>query len=142
MKAECFNERFDEQNHNNYSVSPDIYNFGAGTSISLNSTQVSASLTDRESSHKKSEMTTTIESKFRNIKKSCNNLIYDTWFTEILSVVISLGSLLAIVALLSVFDQKKLPDWPFKINLNALVSTFATILTSSLTQAVSSAIGA
>jgi hypothetical protein len=78
-----------------------------------------------------------------NIKlwSSINRLICNTWLVEIASLFLSVGSLVAIITLLVVFDQNVLPEWPYDINLNALVSVFATILTSTLTQATGSAIG-
>jgi hypothetical protein len=77
----------------------------------------------------------------RNLWTSVNRFICDTWLVEIASLVLSVGSLATITALLVVFNQRALPNWRYQINLNALVSIFATVLTSTLTQATGSATG-
>jgi hypothetical protein len=54
------------------------------------------------------------------------------WPTEILAFTLALVSLIAIVITLVVHNGDTLPNWPFQISLNALVSVFGVILKGTM----------
>ena len=54
------------------------------------------------------------------------------WAWEILSCCLSAGSLIAIIATLSVHDGRPLPQWPHLITINSLIATFTTIFKASM----------
>jgi Protein of unknown function (DUF3176) len=56
-------------------------------------------------------------------------LIQSLWL-EILSLVLLILVLIAIIATLASHQDRPLPQWPFKITINTLVSTYVTILKS------------
>jgi hypothetical protein len=55
-----------------------------------------------------------------------------SWWLESLAVVVSLLLLTAILGILYRFDGEEQPDWPYWINLNAVVATLSTILRAQL----------
>lgn len=65
----------------------------------------------------------------------------DTWVPEILALILSVASLVAIGAILKFYDNKKSPQLPYGITLNAIVSILATVGRSMLLFAVSTCIG-
>ena len=52
----------------------------------------------------------------------------DWWIKEIGAMLISILSLLCIVTILRMHEGRPLPDWPFSITINSLVSIFSTIM--------------
>lgn len=54
------------------------------------------------------------------------------WMLEVVSCVLAVASLVAIVAVLYVYDGKPMPDWPYGITLNALVSVLSTVMKAAL----------
>ena len=52
----------------------------------------------------------------------------DWWIKEIGAMLISILSLLCIVVILRIHEGRPLPDWPFSITINSLVSIFSTIM--------------
>lgn len=52
----------------------------------------------------------------------------DRWIWELCAMLMSLSSLVAIVLVLRLHDGRPLPDWPFSITINSLVSIFSTIM--------------
>lgn len=54
------------------------------------------------------------------------------WTLEILSAVTSVAFLAAIIIVLWYFNGRPMPDWPYGITLNALVSVFSTIMKASM----------
>jgi len=67
-------------------------------------------------------------------------LLLDTWFPEILAVAFSTGCLIAIVAVLLAYNDKTVPQLPYGITLNAIVSILATASRSSLIYTVATSI--
>lgn len=63
--------------------------------------------------------------------------IWREWLLEILACCLSLVPLVAIVITLAIHDGRFLPQWPFGISVNALVSVFAVILKGSMMLPVS-----
>jgi len=63
------------------------------------------------------------------------------WAWEVSSILLSIASTIAIVAILSVYNHQKFPQVPSDISLNAVVATLSTVAKSSLIFAVSAAIG-
>lgn len=59
------------------------------------------------------------------------------WLLEILACCLSLVYLVAIMITLAIHDGRPLPQWPFGISVNALVSVFAVILKGSMMLPVS-----
>lgn len=54
------------------------------------------------------------------------------WVLETLSCVLSVGFLVAIVVVLANYDGKALPNWPYGITLNALVSVLSTFMKATM----------
>ncbi|RDW63240.1 DUF3176 domain-containing protein [Aspergillus mulundensis] len=55
-----------------------------------------------------------------------------SWTLEILGCIISLIFLAAIIAVLYHYDGQPMPDWPYGITLNALVSVFSTVMKATM----------
>ena len=72
--------------------------------------------------------------------KSQKSIVYDSWFAEILAVVTSLWSLLAIFILLGFYNGKVLFHWHF-ITINSTVSALATLGRSTTAFSLSSFLG-
>jgi hypothetical protein len=54
------------------------------------------------------------------------------WLVELLSALVAIIALIAIVVTIGTHDGRPLPDWPYKLNVNSLVSVFAVILKVTL----------
>ncbi|KAL2006985.1 hypothetical protein VTN00DRAFT_8423 [Thermoascus crustaceus] len=54
--------------------------------------------------------------------------VFQSWLLEILSLVIGLLALVAIIVVLLEYNGQPLPDWPFGITMNSLISVFAKVL--------------
>ncbi|KAL0265060.1 hypothetical protein SLS55_001018 [Diplodia seriata] len=65
---------------------------------------------------------------------------FGRWLTEILAYIISLIALAAIVITLATHDGRPLPDWPFRVSINALISVFAVILKATMMIPVAEAV--
>ena len=70
-----------------------------------------------------------------------SHLCLDTWFSEILAISFSLAGFIAIVAVLSSFDDKQSPQLAYGLTLNTIVSILATACKSSLLFLVAESIG-
>jgi hypothetical protein len=60
------------------------------------------------------------------------SLVYTRWLTELLASLIALLAFAAIVITLATHNGRPLPNWPFGISINALVSIFAVILKGTM----------
>jgi Protein of unknown function (DUF3176). len=58
------------------------------------------------------------------------------WILEILSCVLSMGFLVTIIVVLAIYDGKPMPDWPYGITLNALVSVLSNFMKAAMAFAV------
>ncbi|KAF4545037.1 uncharacterized protein LTHEOB_5448 [Lasiodiplodia theobromae] len=65
---------------------------------------------------------------------------FGRWLTEILAYFVSLIALAAIIITLATHDGHPLPDWPFRISINALISVFAVILKATMMIPVAEAV--
>lgn len=63
------------------------------------------------------------------------------WFLEIFNAVLLLVAISAIVATLYIHDGRPLPQWPFNITINAMLSIYAVVLKSSMALIQTSCIG-
>lgn len=63
------------------------------------------------------------------------------WTWEIISLLLTIGLIVAIVVILSHFEGRPLPDWPFGINLSTLLAMLSTILRTLMLVAVAEALG-
>lgn len=63
------------------------------------------------------------------------------WRLEILTVIIAVLLLAAIIILLSYYDGRYMPDWPFDINLNSAIAFLSTFLRAAIVAAVAEIIG-
>ena len=52
---------------------------------------------------------------------------YDWWFREILAILLGIGSTVAIVVILAMYDDKSLKDWPSKVTINTMLSVLSTV---------------
>ncbi|KAK2780570.1 hypothetical protein CKAH01_00514 [Colletotrichum kahawae] len=98
-----------------------------------NSLHSSAKLLGSDASVKNSD-----ESNIKTgLSKSQTNVFYASkpawssallaWLTEIIWCFVSIGSVVALVVVLSVFDDEQLPQWPLGLTLNTLVAFLATL---------------
>lgn len=55
-----------------------------------------------------------------------------SWTFEILGCVISIAFLVAIIVVLFKYDGQPMPDWPYGITLNALVSVLSTVMKATM----------
>ncbi|KAH0021500.1 hypothetical protein KCU78_g6088, partial [Aureobasidium melanogenum] len=76
----------------------------------------------------------------RSPRKNIYTWVCDEWLFEILACALALLALAAIVITLAVHDGRPLPEWPFNISVNALVSIFGVILKTSMMLPVSESI--
>ena len=58
--------------------------------------------------------------------------VFDRWIAELLACVVALIALAAIVITLETHKGRPIPDWPFGISINALVSIFSVILRGTM----------
>jgi hypothetical protein len=64
------------------------------------------------------------------------SFIYRRWITELLACLVAAIALAAIVITLETHKGRPLPDWPYGISINALVSVFSVILKGTMMVAV------
>jgi Protein of unknown function (DUF3176) len=55
-----------------------------------------------------------------------------SWTLEILGCLTSIAFLVAIIAVLFYYDGKPMPQWPYGITLNALVSILSTVMKATM----------
>ena len=70
----------------------------------------------------------TQHSRYTRATSRLSRLETDWWIKEISATLISILSLLCIVLVLRFHEGRPLPDWPFSITINSLVSIFSTIM--------------
>lgn len=63
------------------------------------------------------------------------------WCLEILTVIVAILLLVAIISLLSYYDGRYMPEWPFDINLNSAIAFLSTFLRAAIVAAVAEIIG-
>lgn len=63
-----------------------------------------------------------------------------SWTLEIICCLVSLAFLAAILVVLYLYDGKPMPDWPYGITLNALVSVLSTVMKASMVFIVTEAL--
>lgn len=63
------------------------------------------------------------------------------WSLEIATVIVAILLLAAIIALLSHYDGRYMPEWPFQINLNSAIAFLTTFLKAAIVAAVAEIIG-
>jgi hypothetical protein len=64
-----------------------------------------------------------------------------SWALELIAIVISIGSLLAIIAILRREDGRPLSSWTLAVSLNAVIATLGTLSRTTLAFALSACIG-
>lgn len=64
----------------------------------------------------------------RNASRASKPSFLKPWWMEIIACVLVLLAILAIVLTLALHQNQPLPDWPFGISVNSLVSIFVVIL--------------
>lgn len=63
------------------------------------------------------------------------------WAGELLTWIVAAVSMVAVIIILAVFNNKPLPKWPYNISFNTLISIFAQISSTALLGPVSTCIG-
>lgn len=66
---------------------------------------------------------------------------HSIWLWEMLGWVISMVSFVAIVIVLRHYNGRPMPDWPYGITLNAVLSIISTVMKATLAFAVSESLG-
>ncbi|OAL44010.1 hypothetical protein IQ07DRAFT_636453 [Pyrenochaeta sp. DS3sAY3a] len=64
--------------------------------------------------------------------QTLTRLSKDTWVFEVLSFLFSIACLIGSVVILRVYDGRSLPEWPYNISLNTLISLLSTFMVMSL----------
>ncbi|KUI66885.1 hypothetical protein VM1G_02436 [Cytospora mali] len=67
--------------------------------------------------------------------------ILQHWYLEILTIFVSTVLMTAIIILLSTYNGKQMPEWPYSINLNTVIATLSTFLRAAMLAAVAEIIG-
>lgn len=62
----------------------------------------------------------------------CHVSYFQDWKWEILSLMTSLALLLGVFIMLMRYNRGELPEWPYNININSLVSIITTIIIAQL----------
>jgi Protein of unknown function (DUF3176) len=65
-------------------------------------------------------------------KPNSDTLIRKIWLTEILAAILALVAMAAIMITLGTHNGRPLPDWPYQISINALVSIFSVIFKGAM----------
>jgi len=73
--------------------------------------------------------------------KSLRSKINNYWIYEVISCIGSIGALLGIVGVLRAYDRKPLPDWPWGITINSVLSWLSQIYNALTLANVASCIG-
>lgn len=63
----------------------------------------------------------------RQPRSRLSRYLSDWWLLECLSWILCILSIIAIIIILRIYDQKRLPQWPLSITINTAISVFATI---------------
>lgn len=63
------------------------------------------------------------------------------WCLEIVTIFVATALMAAIIILLSLYDGKLMPEWPFSINLSTVITTLSTFLRASMLAAVAEILG-
>jgi hypothetical protein len=77
----------------------------------------------------------------RVVEKPPPTIWKDQWMWEGLSLLLSVGCLIAMGAILGWLDNKQLADWTFPIQPNAMISVFSVVLKAALILPVAESIG-
>lgn len=64
--------------------------------------------------------------------RSALGLGFQAWKFELLACLVAVLALVAIVLTLGMYNGRPLPDWPFRISINALISIFSVIFKAAL----------
>ncbi|ROV91205.1 hypothetical protein VMCG_09358 [Cytospora schulzeri] len=67
--------------------------------------------------------------------------IFRHWCLEILTIFVATGLMVAIIVLLSLYNGKHMPEWPFSINLSTVIAALSTFLRAAILAAVAEIIG-
>ncbi|KAK2754921.1 hypothetical protein CKAH01_05935 [Colletotrichum kahawae] len=67
--------------------------------------------------------------------------LWNVWWLEVSSSLLGLGCLLAIVIILSVHDERPLPNWPDLISINSLIAIFTAVFKAALILPIAEGIG-
>lgn len=74
----------------------------------------------------------TASDRSREETNSSDETLWKTWWLELLSNLLALGCIAAIAMILSLHDEKPLPDWPALISVNSLAAIFTAVFKASL----------
>ncbi|OJJ31659.1 hypothetical protein ASPWEDRAFT_176721 [Aspergillus wentii DTO 134E9] len=72
----------------------------------------------------------------RHTVKSFASKVNDYWVWQIVSCLISVMALFALIGVLFVYDHKAIPNWPYGITINSVLSWISQILTACMVGAV------
>jgi hypothetical protein len=67
-----------------------------------------------------------------NHESQAAQIFTNGWGKEVLGWIVSAVSVVAIVAILAAFNHRSLPQWPYQITLNTLISIFSQISSTAL----------
>ncbi|KAJ5273232.1 hypothetical protein N7478_008357 [Penicillium angulare] len=66
------------------------------------------------------------------LQSQVNSFWGTSWTWEILSCLSAMAFFVAIIVVLWYYDGRSMPDWPYGITLNAMISVFSTIMKASM----------
>lgn len=109
---------------------------GATRSRKVSSRQESSTA---HSEYRHKHRTSTIKEWSRTLPVAAR-AVNQSWFLETLSCLVALIALAATITILSVYNDRPLPHWPYSITVNSLISLFVTISKAALLLAIAEGI--
>ncbi|KAK7408053.1 hypothetical protein QQX98_009768 [Neonectria punicea] len=67
--------------------------------------------------------------------------VFRFWSFEIPSLILAVGLLVVIVTILAAHHGQKLPDWPYKLNLNTIIALLSTVFRATIVMILAEMIG-
>jgi hypothetical protein len=104
------------------------------SSAKLHNNSNTAEISSDEDAHTQIAPITVVEASPTGtiFEKFFEGTFIDYWWKCLVACAVMLCSLMAIILILALHQDRPLPNWPFSITLNALISTMLAILKSSM----------
>ncbi|KAI5457931.1 hypothetical protein BGZ63DRAFT_392189 [Mariannaea sp. PMI_226] len=67
--------------------------------------------------------------------------VLEVWWLELTSTLLALSCLMAVVAILKIYQNKPLPDWPEMLSINSVISIFSAFFKAALIMPIAEGIG-
>lgn len=67
--------------------------------------------------------------------------IFQNWWLELLCCFLTIGALLAIMATVLPYEGRPLPNWPYNLSINSLISIYVVILKAAMSVVLAEGLG-